>query len=185
MFLASYILEVGVGNWAPFQAILASSSTVANTGHLHWKAEGSIHVPSNCSVKVWELSCSRKRALKGGKAFKDQVLCLMNSRLWCPWWKHSLPSILILKKERVEKNPNCLEVLYYLSCWFVNIENLNCWHCKGQKQRQKFLLFTDHWKFSLNRPPGFDFVPGNTTILNCSKHFGKCLCLLKFNWKSG
>lgn len=49
---------------------------------------------------VWRCGSSaalESRLLRVEKHFKI--------RLWCPWWKHSLPSSLILKKKRSWKKP--------------------------------------------------------------------------------
>lgn len=98
MFLASYLLEGGGGNWEPFQSILVSSPTAANTGSLPWKAEGSI-LKLQCEG-VGASAALESRLLREEKHFRIG---------FCVWWTPgydaldgSIPSfsILILKKKR-------------------------------------------------------------------------------------
>lgn len=88
-------LERWCGQLGAFQTILSSSSTAANIGHLSWKDEGSIHTPSNCSWRCRSSAALESRLVMEEKHFKIRF-CVW----WCPWWKQSLLSILILKKKR-------------------------------------------------------------------------------------
>lgn len=122
-------------SWLPisWKVVWATGNLSRPSWHLHQqlptlafsleKLTAASIFPSNCSVKVRELSHSRKQALKEGKAFKDQVLCLMNTGLWSPWWKDSFPSILILKKKReLKKTQTILKSCSTLHAGFLTLK---------------------------------------------------------------
>lgn len=140
-----YLCKLGLRSWLCFyqpwcswlpiswKVVWATGNLSRPSWHLHQqlptlafsleKLTAASIFPSNRSVKVRELSHSIKQALKGGKAFKDQVLCLMNTRLWSPWWKDSFPSILILKKKReLKKTQTILKSCSTLHAGFLTLK---------------------------------------------------------------